>query len=458
MDTGLRSIEPTIGITSDGTVFIGPGVPPSTGGPQLTPQGFGAIRSRDGGATWDLAIPSLAGVPAQNLNDDPFLYVDAATSRAWLETLEVVGADHCNVLSWSDDDGASWETSVAGCTQADHTSLFAGPAVRTPTLGYPNLLYACAYNTVGADRGGFSQTCEKSPDGGRTWLPAGSPAYGPGTSGGALAEGVGPCIGGAGHGIADRQGTIYLPRGHCREPDLAISDDEGLTWRVVQVSDLGMGMDGNPERLCYPIEPACIDVPPFSLHDAAVGIEPDGAIDYAWVAADHLAHLVRSVDHGATWSAALNVTPPGVDEVRFVELAAGASGHVALAMVASTSSPGAPFTYEPDVYANTTWNGYLVASLDVDTARPTFVAATVNDPGDPLVRGLCCGAIYDFIDVKIAPDGTPWASFVDGCTDACATDGTTPPGRNAYGGPAVAGRLWGVDLWDAADPNGPYPG
>jgi hypothetical protein len=43
----------------------------------------------------------------------------------------------------------------------------------------------------------------------------------------------------------------------------------------------------------------------------------------------------------------------------------------------------------------------------------------VNDLKDPLVIGSCgivrCQQIFDFIDLDIAPDGTPWVALVDGC-------------------------------------------
>ena len=29
---------------------------------------------------------------------------------------------------------------------------------------------------------------------------------------------------------------MFLPRGHCGQPWLAISDDEGMSWRTTQVS------------------------------------------------------------------------------------------------------------------------------------------------------------------------------------------------------------------------------
>jgi hypothetical protein len=75
--------------------------------------------------------------------------------------------------------------------------------------------------------------------------------------------------------------------------------------------------------------------------------------------------------------------------------------------------------------------------------EPLFYTSTVNDKNDPLIRQHCgpgrCAAVYDFIDVVIGPDGTPWGAFVDGCTTICAT----AKGASNMGSDAIVGHLVG---------------
>ncbi|HEV8360205.1 MAG TPA: hypothetical protein VGR28_07115, partial [Candidatus Thermoplasmatota archaeon] len=140
----------------------------------------------------------------------------------------------------------------------------------------------------------------------------------------------------------------------------------------------------------------------------------------------------------------------------------GGTGRIALAYLGSTDSPGQPWPQpkcgqdmclvtNPTItgYENTTWNGYLTTSADASSADPLFFTSQLNPPGDPLVRGLCqavnCPGFGDFLDVRIAPDGTAWAPFVDVCTGACVQDAKGTPDRREL----VAGRLWGgASLWD----------
>ena len=99
----------------------------------------------------------------------------------------------------------------------------------------------------------------------------------------------------------------------------------------------------------------------------------------------------------------------------------------------------------------------MAVSYDANAADPTFATAVLNDPKDPMVRHQCgpvrCDGVYDYIDIRIGPDGAPWAPLVDACTGDCV-DSADELNNDAS---AAGGRLWNVNLWDAADPNGPYP-
>lgn len=428
--TGFDSWEPTIGIhPRTGEVFFATSYvgqdPPDIDPTEL---GRGVARSSDQGATWQLLRPHLAGVPTHPTSEDPFLYVDPATGRVFLDDLLTL---NCATLSYSDDRGESWDHTVSGCTQTDHQTLFAGPPAAGLALGqpldYPNVVYRCSINAGLGAPFSLATTCNRSLDGGRTWVPTGEPPYyaDPSASGHQSIPGL--CDGGVGHGVVGPDGTVYLPKGWCRRPFLAMSHDEGLTWERVQVSDLGTPItaDGGVD------------------HEANVAVDRDGNLYYAWVAQDRMPYLTVSTDGGRTWSDEVPLAPPGLKEASLSQLAVGAPGRAVVTYMGSPDSPGAPFAEVENCFAgvdefvqcvlppqnpgyeNTTWNGYMTILVDALDPQPLLMTATVNDPADPLARGTCgpirCEDVGDFLDVQVGPDGTPWGAFVDACQGACAS-------------------------------------
>lgn len=416
-----ETVEPTIGVDpKTGTVFFYPVWDDCAlcSDPQLA-------RSQDDGATWELVSPTLGGQTTHPVTLDPYLYLDPATGRVFVDDL----VQFCSVISWTDDLGATWDhTPVGGCMEADHQTLFAGPPVISPTLAYPNVVYRCAANTVATHSSSTTTTCQRSIDGGRSWLPPGAPAFGPRPDGTSSYGLPATCTGLVGHGAVGPDGTVYLPKGWCGEPWLAISRDEGLTWTRTKVADLGFLADeyGN------------------QAHDAGVGIDAAGTIYYGWVAKDRMPYVAVSRDGGATFEPPRMVAPPGVNEASKPELIAGGAGKFAFLYLGTTNSPG-NFTdqgcfglqitcVEPEAYRNTTWNAYVTVSLDADTPAPTYWTVTINDPQDPILRGHCnavrCGAGHDFFDIRIGPDGSAWVALGDSCTAQC-------PGGNL----AIVGRV-----------------
>ena len=123
--------------------------------------------------------------------------------------------------------------------------------------------------------------------------------------------------------------------------------------------------------------------------------------------------LSTSTNGGKTWSHPIDVGAPGVLRTNLATLTVGAPGKVAIAYYGTT--------YEKDKGAF--WNGYLASGTDVLSAHPVFYSAAVNDPKHALKVGGCgagrCGRVLDFIDVEIAPDGHPWAAYVDACAAVC---------------------------------------
>lgn len=407
--TGAISREPTIGISSTGTVFHYPALPKRDVRP------YGVAASTDGAESWRLIFPNAAGAPTHPTSLDPYFYLDPATDRIFADDL--IGL-HCSIFSWSDDEGGTWDHSYSGCLETDHQTIFAGIPVHSQTLGYPNLVYRCASNLVAGAGASSISTCQKSLDGGRTWLPPGAPAY------------VSPlprrCSGAVGHGITDEDGRILLPKGHCNQPTLAISDDEGDSWRLSQVADTG-----SPD------------------HETGVGIDPDGNIYYVWNADDGLPYLSVSRDDARTWSPPMMVGPPGLVNSTLVELAVGGVGKFALVYLG---------TYDQDDDPQRAYHGFLTLAFDALDADPTFYTATVNDPiADPLLVGACCGGIQDFLDVRIGPDGTAWGAYVDDCLGEGKNCLTATEAVDSLRDGAVGWFQGAPSLWDPSDPDGHYP-
>jgi hypothetical protein len=404
---GFNAWEPTLGVHPGGEVFV-----TAFEGADLNWQ---VIRSDDEGDNWASVGPGPGGGPTRThvTSLDPYIYMDGSADGDSARVYTVDLYVGCSFLSYSDDKGDSWITNPAACGQPanDHQTLFAGPPVSSSTIGYHNVVYYC-WNDIARPGAG----CSKSLDGGLTFVPVGRPFEAP------------DCDQATGHGYAGPDGTIYVPRANC-QPELAISRDEGATWDVVQIAEIGAS----------------------GYHEAGVVADKKGNVYFLWMAADRLPHLAISRDGGKTWGKPMQVGAPGVNETNLPTIAIGNNGRIAIAYMGTANSPGKPWDFEgclpgcdevPMSYGPVTWNGYIGMTANALAKRPLFYTAAVNDPSNPLVRGTCgpgrCAPVGDFIDVVIGPDGTPWGVFVDGCVLTCVKE----PGPNDAS-LAIVGRLVG---------------
>jgi hypothetical protein len=382
--------EPNIGIAKDGTIYgtVMPGV----------------VRSTNNGKTWTDVTP-----PGHEATLDPFLYVDKATGRVFKSDL----AGTCQLLSYSDDRGDTWTSLPAACNLSDHQSITAGPPVTSPTVGYPNVVYNCS-QTVGYNGYSFASGCDRSLDGGRTFVPTGTFAFAdPAPNTPAPDSGdsgiPGHCIGDVGAIFAGPDGALYVPRGWCSQPWLAVSHDEGLTWTRTQVAKNGMNTT---------LSGGFGFVAPGSGqsdYQATVMADKAGHVFFFWVALDRQPYLAVSKDGGKTFGKPLRVSPPQIKEAWGPAIDIDARGRLGLAYMASTDSPGAPWKGN---YREVTFTGYLARIDNPTAARPKIVTAAVTHADAPLARGACgpgrCKyGILDVFDVALAPDGSVWGAFVD---------------------------------------------
>lgn len=404
---GVDAIEPTLGITKKGDIFY-----------TAASGGVDVFRSTDKGESWKMTSPSIAGIKAHPVTLDPYIYVSEPTGRIFNIDLTVA----CSYLSYSDDNGESWIHNPLACGRPvnDHQTLFSGPpALTPPNPVYPENVYYC-WNDFAT-----GTSCSKSLDGGISWVVTGTrPFDGVNVEG---QDATNLCGGFNGHGVVDKNGTVYLPKEFCGQPWLGISHDEGATWKRVQVAT---------------------NTTEFLGSDTSVAVDKKGNLYYAYESAKQMLYLVTSTDGGETWSKPMMVAAPKVNEVTLPTLDVGDPGKVAIAYMGSTNSPFEKCDPEcsDEDYAETKWNGYITTTVDALGKNPTFYSTAINPISDPLYQGRCdfsnrCSPILDFIDIEISPDGTPYGAFVDACLIACkatgAVDGSAGIVGRAVGGPKL---------------------
>ena len=116
--TGVIGIEPTMGIDPDGILFA---QGEERGPVSLRPV---VMRSTDDGKSWGDVSPRVASGDELDhpTTQDPYLHVDRDTGRVFTSDLLVPGPGQ--MLSYSDDRGKSWSTTVMSTEQTDHQTVF----------------------------------------------------------------------------------------------------------------------------------------------------------------------------------------------------------------------------------------------------------------------------------------------------------------------------------------------
>ncbi len=405
--TGYGTSESSLGIAKDGTVFTAPA---------YTAKGNGVAVSQDEGATWQTLIPTFPQGGGHG-RVQPFFYLDPATDRMFFATSNSGGGFD---LSWSDDAGKTWSYELVSTDAKDWIKIFAGPSVAggSAPAGYPNVLYTSAPSPISTPSGGFlpppdHQTMYRSLDGGVTWTSVGGSSLTldptkvvtAGLASAATCPSTEWVI--FGDGVVGSDGAIYIGYRMCTELAIAISKDEGATWSSVVVpgsvlpSFTGITSPLTTQNL---------------LTSEPIAVDASGNLYAIWNDAAGLVRMSVSQDHGATWSgggdadggsAAVVVSAPGVTTAVLSAIAVKSPGTVAIAYFGSTDG--------------TQFNGYLAESTNALAPAPTFWSATVNEPSAPLFAGgfdnnyaasLSGGDLDELVQVKYAPSGDVWASFL----------------------------------------------
>ncbi|WP_287153797.1 sialidase family protein [Candidatus Solincola tengchongensis] len=391
MATGIMTTTPTLAVTSKGTVFA-------------ALRHRGVARSRDHGRTWEIVKPPDSGDDTHENGEHGFVHLDRDTDRVFYITWMTVRSfgerrphwtrrTSGSYLSWTDDEGETWEHASLGHDTWDWPKILTGPAVHSTTEGYPNVIYFRAmYPKILGPLAKFY----KSLDGGKTWAPTAQFAC----------DGFEP-----GYGAVGPDGTIYLDeiytlgwrsgwrgspypyrwkeQGRLR---VVISRDEGDTWehRVVTGAFCPLAFYGIQR----------------------VAVDRGGNLYAVWEDnRDGLPYLSISRDGGRTWSRRMMIAAPGVRHVQYqVNIAALEEGHIAISYLGSPRRFGfINLPYTPD---GRPYSGYLCECFNALDPEPVFWSASLNDTSRPLIPwARLCDAVGEGMHVTFAPDGTPWAAF-----------------------------------------------
>ena len=398
---GRKAAEPTVGVDGKGNVFTVaadfdaiPGNPPKNEPRTLVE------RSTDGGRSWHVTQPAIAGQNAMVVSTDPYLFVDSnvkqRAGRIFDIDLQGVNGAH---LAFSDDEGQTWTQSLLSSAGVnDHQTLVsgvepAGVGIPLTDPAYQKVVYYCVNQIADG-------SCVRSFDGGKTFVQgnqtgyeAFNPTY---LSNFDNNHNDGVCGSLHGHAVTDSAGRLFVPRGYCDIAMIAISDDAATTFHTVQVSNVSMYGE-----------------------QASVAVDRRGNLYYVWQGGGHnLPFLSISRDHGEHWSTPLMIAPPGVHEVDFPSIDVGDPGKIAITFPGTTSTGGSKDKTRP-------WNSYVVMSTNALSANPLFLSNIANPKFDPVHRGDCggesggrCGRMYDFLDIVASPidQGRIFATEVDTCT------------------------------------------
>ncbi len=354
-----------------------------------------------GSATW-----TSAARPVTTPNLDPILATDPATGRTWAGGLD----GSCSILSYTDDDGASWTPVANSCSGTiDHETIGAGPwhnGVGPAGATSSRAVYYCAQESRDA--------CAVSLDGGLTFAPP------------LVVNGA--CGSLHGHVKVSSFGVAFLPNDHCGGPaGGAINVANGLAWNS------------------YTISGSCA----ATTFDPSVGTTDSGWVYEAWQGCDNHMHVALSKDNATTWINATDLSTsisPSVLIGTMPAVVAGVDNRAAVAYLGSTTG-GNGFTSS---FAGT-WDLYVSYTYDGGHSW-----TTVKVTSDPVQRGwICAGGItgcsgpgrnlLDFIDATADASGNVVVAFADGCINVCAgATGTSAQSTSAWA--TIAAQTGGTPL------------
>ena len=384
---GFTTFEPTLGITSTGSMFFT--------NYRGTGDGTHIIKGTNYGQDWEDVgpfnplFPTTGQVPSSN---DPYVYVDKWTDRVVKFDMHALTA---MFVEYSDDDGSSWSIPLSAegyYSPQDHQSI--ASMLDVNGIGFHDTIYVFCINT-GASAVG--PQCSRSLNGGVTW-DVQRPGYPIGTP---------QCSGLHGHVAGGSDGSVYRGNPSCDGPAVYRSLDGGYTWTEHTITtEIGMQQG-------------------WHSHEVAVAVDEAGNVHASWISTDEMPWYAYSRDQGDTWSEPMMIAAPGVNQTGFPTIFAGDEGRVALGYIGLQNGQAG-------------WNGYMAVMTDAFSEFPLITSVSVNLFEDPLdITEDCgdvrCGGFGDFIDIEIDDEGRPWIALAHNVRNQEGIVGTMITGPSLYG-------------------------
>ena len=225
--TGFGAAESSIDISNDGTLIYSPAFSRSK---------VGYATSNDYGKSWSVVVPASdhqRPQPMFNIHDGRYFF--------WTSAMPGFK------FSYSDDEGATWKKASDHLqpNSMDWAKIISGKPVRSQLKNASSILYMSAPSTVSVTIipgvvGPIRQAISKSLDLGLTWQStSGSPTLSAVSNGGACAAFTRGKQNDEyiiwSNGLVRPNGTIMFGLRRCRTASIAISDDEGDTWRYSDI-------------------------------------------------------------------------------------------------------------------------------------------------------------------------------------------------------------------------------
>ena len=446
MQTGFAGGESAIAVTNGGAVFYAPAVQSFAGtqAQYFLGGNSGFARTTDDGRTWSFVLPispNLAvpanplgkpGWPAWDQIDDKF-FMDRRTGRLFWTDPDVPS----EAVLWTDDDGLTWDVSELPVgLGGEWTQVTTAKPRISKTTGYPEVVYACGeYDSVGRDVSTSFEgdLCQKSLDGGQTWIAAGQGFFGSPIATHPQCDGKTESPNFSPWAAPDPQGRLYELLFCDGRTYLIRSSDEGATWPILA-----------------PVPFTIPNVGPGDTGSAELRTDARGDLYLAWTNPGNpnpngpytpgRLYMATSRNGGVSWSPAYDVLGPRVQGLRtHFGFDVGAPGHVAISYLGKAAGRSGFY-------------GYITETYDALAKRPLLWSGIVDDssqaPLDNGGKGSSNGLGLDYVSVAIGPDGTPWASFWDDCGEdlpqknaGCPAGRQSPPGVTRLGFADYAGRL-----------------
>lgn len=342
---------------------------------------------------------------------DPILYTDGRSGRTWVSQL----AANCSLLSFTDDDGATW-TPTTGCgpgVYVDHQTVGAGPFAPStlPTVQeQPVAVYYCAQAVVEA-------SCARSDNGGLTFGPA-MPMYD-----------VTQCRGFHGHLRVSPDGTVYVPNMGCGdEQAVVVSEDNGLTWDIRNIPGSKVNGESDPS-----VAAGSDNTVYFGYQD---GEDDDNT----------RAMIAVTRDRGKTWSKPVDVSSRlGIKNVQFPEVIAGDGDRAAFAFL-GTKTGGNDQVNE----FTGAWRLYIAMTYDRGKTWTT-VNATPHELvqiGCIQLTGCTHRNLLDFNDITVDRQGRVYVAWADGCPRVCEKGAEW---SSSWRSPVITRQSGGKGLFRAYD-------